>query len=60
METLLDNTDIVAMAIAPGEGQRPLNIFTDEDSEELSFVTIYGGFKREPTVNLTYKRIAKS
>lgn len=59
-ETLLDNTDIDAMAMAPGEGKRPLNMLTDEDSEELSFVKIYGGFKRQPTIDLTYKKIAKS
>lgn len=35
-------------------------MFTDEDSEELSFVTIYGGFKREPTTNISYSKIAKS
>jgi len=31
------------MSFAPGEGNRPLGIFMDKESEFLSFPTIYCG-----------------
>ncbi len=48
MDTLLHEPDITQdgdriISFAPGEGNRPLGIFTDKDSEFLSFPTIYCG-----------------
>ena len=34
------------ISFAPGEGNRPLGIFIDKDSELLSFPTIYCGKRR--------------
>ncbi|XP_058986622.1 uncharacterized protein LOC131806501 [Musca domestica] len=50
-ETLLDNNPVENLplqriSIAPGEGQRPLDMLLDEDSEELSYPSIYCGVKR--------------
>ena len=41
--------------MAPGEGQRPLDMIMDVDSEELAFVSIYAGHKR--TCPETYRKI---
>ncbi|XP_050339187.1 uncharacterized protein LOC126765663 [Bactrocera neohumeralis] len=62
-ETLLDNIPIENMeynrlVIAPGEGQRPIDIVQDNNSEELSFGTIYVGQKR--TCSETYSKIVRS
>ena len=48
MDTLLQEPDIAQdadriISFAPGEGNRPLGIFMDKDSEFLSFPTIYCG-----------------
>ena len=48
MDTLLQEPDITQhgdriLSFAPGEGNRPLGIFMDKDSEFLSFPTIYCG-----------------
>ena len=48
MDTLLQEPDITQdgdriISFAPGEGNRPLGIFMDKDSEYLSFPTIYCG-----------------
>ena len=48
MDTLLQEPDITQdgdriVSFAPGEGNRPLGIFMDKDSEYLSFPTIYCG-----------------
>ena len=48
MDTLLQEPDITRdgdriRSFAPGEGNRPLGIFMDKDSEYLSFPTIYCG-----------------
>ena len=48
MDTLLQELDIIQdgdriIRFAPGEGNRPLGIFMDKDSEYLSFPTIYCG-----------------
>ena len=48
MDTLLQEPDITQdgdriISFAPGEGNRPLGIFMDRDSEYLSFPTIYCG-----------------
>ena len=55
MDTLLQEPDITQdgdriLSFAPGEGNRPLGIFTDKDSEFLSFPTIYCG-KRQADNN---------
>ena len=52
MDTLLQEPDITQdgdriISFAPEEGNRPLGIFMDKDSEFLSFPTIYCG-KRQP------------
>ena len=52
MDTLLQEPDITQdgdriISFALGEGNRPLGIFIDKDSEFLSFPTIYCG-KRQP------------
>ena len=52
MDTLLQEPDITQdgdriISFAPGEGNRPLGVFMDKDSEFLSFPTIYCG-KRQP------------
>ena len=48
MDTLLQEPDITQdgdriISFAPGEGNRPLGVFMDKDSEYLSFPTIYCG-----------------
>ena len=48
MDTLLQEPDITQdgdriISFAPGEGNRPLGIFMDKDSEYLSFPSIYCG-----------------
>ena len=48
MDTLLQEPDITQdgdriLSFAPGEGNRPLGIFMNKDSEFLSFPTIYCG-----------------
>ena len=48
MDTLLQEPDITQdgdkiISFTPGEGNRPLGIFIDKDSEFLSFPTIYCG-----------------
>ncbi|XP_075158165.1 uncharacterized protein LOC142231442 [Haematobia irritans] len=44
--------------MAPGEGQRPIDMILDADSEELSFASIYCGQKRSCTE--TYSKIVRS
>ena len=46
LDTMLDDKDVDqfrSLSFAPGEGQRPLNLFQDKDAEYLSFPTIYCG-----------------
>ena len=46
LDTMLDDKDVdqfCSLSFAPGEGQRPLNLFEDRDAEYLSFPTIYCG-----------------
>ena len=46
LDTMLDDQDVEqfrTLSFAPGEGQRPLNLFQDKDAEYLSFPTIYCG-----------------
>ncbi|XP_058982643.1 apical junction molecule-like [Musca domestica] len=62
-EPLLDNNPVEnvplqRISIAPGEGQRPLDMLLDEDSEELSYPIIYCGVKRN--CNATIGKIIKS
>ncbi|KAM8702289.1 hypothetical protein ACLKA7_007631 [Drosophila subpalustris] len=58
-ETLLENNDhvhnvgIPRIAIAPGEGQRPLDVILDVDAEELAFPSIYAGIKRQSSETFT-------
>jgi len=52
MDTLLQEPDIAEngdniISFAPGEGNKPLGIFMDKDSEFLSFPTIFCGKRRE-------------
>jgi len=54
-ETLLENKHVAMqrIIIAPGEGQRPLDMIMDADSEELAFPTIYAGIKRKTSETFT-------
>ena len=67
-DTLLQEPDITENAeniitFAPGEGNKPLGIFMDKDSEFLSFPTIYCGKSRadnkERTTPVHYSTICK-
>ncbi|XP_035700553.1 uncharacterized protein LOC118433080 [Folsomia candida] len=60
-ETLMQEDQLI-MAVAPGEGMRPLSLLLDLDTEELSFPSIYCGIKRKlnPEADLSYTDIAKS
>ena len=62
-ETLLENVplenhDIARVAIASGQGQRPLFILADEDAMALSCPCIFGGEKLTST--LTFSKIVRS
>ncbi|CAB3985504.1 Hypothetical predicted protein [Paramuricea clavata] len=68
MDTLLQEPDITQdgdkiISFAPGEGNRPLGIFIDKDSEFLSFPTIYCGKRQadnsERLVPVHYSTICK-
>ena len=54
----LDANSVVS--VAPGEGQKPLNILSDKDFEEMAFPQKYpygkGGFSAERCENLTMRR----
>ena len=42
LDTLLDQTDMAKiLTFAPGEGQRPLSLYSDPDSEFIAFPSIY-------------------
>ena len=67
-DTLLQEPDVVEnvdriISFAPGEGNRPLGIFMDKDSEYLSFPTIFCGKRRpannERKVPVSYSTICK-
>ena len=67
-DTLLQEPDVVEnvdriISFAPGEGNRPLGIFMDKDSEYLSFPTIFCGKQRaannERKVPVSYSTICK-
>ena len=67
-DTLLQESNIVENAdriisFAPGEGNKPIGIFLDKDSEYLSFPSIFCGKRRpdnnERNVPVTYSTIAK-
>lgn len=45
--------------MTPGEGKMPISI-TTENLEELAFPKVYGGNKREITVDLSYNKLMKS
>lgn len=70
-ETLIHNqTDydlLTGIRIAPGEGKKPISLFTDEFAEEMSYPSIYCGQKRQIITNtskgqrkISYTDIAKS
>ena len=67
-DTLLQEADVTEngdriISFAPGEGNRPLGIFMDRDSEYLSFPTIFCGKRRpnnnERKVPVSYSTVAK-
>ena len=67
LDTLLDEpeTDMnTVLSFAPGEGQTPISLFSDEDAEYLAFPTIFCGEKRPPQtsrkVRVSYGDICKS
>ncbi|XP_047999641.1 uncharacterized protein LOC125236759 [Leguminivora glycinivorella] len=58
-ETLLDdNQDVIVLA--PGEGQRPISLLFDEHLEELAFIKVHCGVKRDFKINLRHSEIIKS
>ncbi|XP_060561861.1 uncharacterized protein LOC132721554 [Ruditapes philippinarum] len=67
IDTLLDNADIenrnTTFTFAPGEGQRPLSIYQDTDSEFLCFPSIFCGQRRLDNagrlIPVNYSDIAK-
>lgn len=68
MDTLLQEPDMIQhgdkiISFAPGEGNRPLGIFIDKDSEFLSFPSIYCGKRRsensERHVPVHYSAVCK-
>ena len=68
MDTLLQEPDIIQggdriISFAPGEGNRPLGLFIDKNSEFLSFPTIYCGKRQadnsERPVPVYYSMICK-
>ena len=64
-DTLLHDPEVIPeeLTFAPGEGQVPLSIFYDENSEYLAFPTIFCGLKRpdnkERDVPVHYSEICK-
>ena len=67
-DTLLQEPDIAEngekiISFAPGEGNKPLGIFMDKDSEYLSFPTIFCGKQRPDNskrkVPVSYSTVAK-
>jgi len=67
-DTLLQEPDITEngdriISFAPGEGDKPLGIFMDKDSEYLSFPALFCGKRRpdnnERKVPVTYSTVAK-
>ena len=68
MDTLLEESDIIehgddVICFAPAEGNRPLGVFIDKDSEFLSFPSIYCGKRKcdnnERFVPVHYSTICK-
>ena len=59
---IAENSDNV-IGFAPGEGNKPLDIFMDKDSEFLSFPTIFAGKRRTDNKNrkvpVSYSTVAK-
>lgn len=60
LQTLLCCEDNFNVKFAPGEGKTPLSVLFDDDSEELSFPSIYCGVKRNVPTFISYNDIAKS
>ena len=67
IDTLVDDADVEnrcnALTFAPGEGQRPLSIYQDSDSEYMCFPTIFCGQRRQQNcdrlVPVSYSDICK-
>ena len=67
IDTLVDDADVEnrcnALTFAPGEGQRPLSIYQDSDSEYMYFPTIFCGQRRQQNcdrlVPVSYSDICK-
>ena len=59
---IVENADRI-ISFAPGEGNKPLGIFLDKDSEYLSFPSIFCGKRRpdnnERKVPVSYSTVAK-
>jgi len=58
-DTLLVDYENKGLIIAPGEGNMPRSILYDEDSTQLSFPTIYGGYKYSPFKNISVSKMAR-
>ena len=48
-EQIFDKNEV--LSVAPGEGQKPLSIFKDEDAEYLAFPTLFCGQKRKANID---------
>ena len=66
LDTLLDEPEMdlnTVLSFAPGEGQTPISLYSDEDAEYLSFPTIFCGEQRPSQtsrkVNVSYGDICK-
>lgn len=58
-ETLLDdNQDVIVMA--PGEGHVPKSLLFDENLEELAFIKVHCGIKRDFKIKLSHAEVIKS
>ncbi|XP_043472427.1 uncharacterized protein LOC122505072 [Leptopilina heterotoma] len=60
VETLLDKEQDVVITMAPGEGKRPIYLLNDQNLEELAFIKIHRGNKRNFSVKLSHSEIIKS
>ena len=47
------SNDDMLLKLAPGEGKKPLNIIQDEFIEELAYLCVFAGVKRNLPEDLT-------
>lgn len=49
-----DINELISIAYAPGEGQRPIGLLRDPYAEYLAFSTLYGGYEPDMPPKTTY------